>query len=131
MDKKIIIILSIILVVVIAIVLYFLLPSSPKVLNSCPIGPKICKDGSKSYPVMPDCKHTCAEDNITISEEACTSSGGVVSTSSCCQSSSDFPNTCLIGACGCSPDNSKETKTCACPEGSCFDGTGCTAPTTE
>ena len=60
-------------------------------------------------------------------EQACTSSGGTVGTYLCCLSSGDFPNSCLIGACGCSPDNSHEVKVCNCPEGTCFDGTGCVA----
>jgi hypothetical protein len=43
----------------------------------------------------------------------------------CCKSISDFPNLCVIGACGCSPDNSKEITVCDCGEGKCFDGTSC------
>lgn len=58
-------------------------------------------------------------------ESGCTGSGGTVSTSSCCQSASDFPNSCAIGACGCAPANSHEVKTCACPAGMCFSGTAC------
>jgi len=58
-------------------------------------------------------------------ENACTASGGLVSTSTCCGSVGDFPNTCLIGACGCAPANSHEVRVCACGEGKCFDGTGC------
>jgi hypothetical protein len=58
-------------------------------------------------------------------EQACTSSGGTVTTAACCLSAADFPNTCLIGACGCSPDNSHAVKTCDCGEGKCFDGTAC------
>ncbi len=61
-------------------------------------------------------------------EQACLASGGTVDTGSCCQSVGDFPNTCLIGACGCSPDYSHDVKVCQCPEGSCFDGQGCTNP---
>ena len=60
-------------------------------------------------------------------DQACTNSGGAVGTSLCCASSGDFPNTCLIGACGCSPDNSHSVKVCNCPDGTCFDGTGCVA----
>ena len=59
--------------------------------------------------------------------KACTDSGGVVKTAMCCNSASDYPNTCLIGACGCSPDNSHEVKTCDCGEGKCFDGSSCVA----
>ena len=58
-------------------------------------------------------------------EQACVNSGGSVVTSSCCLSAGDFPNLCLIGACGCSPDNSHEVKTCDCGEGGCFNGTSC------
>jgi hypothetical protein len=58
-------------------------------------------------------------------EQTCINSGGTVKTSLCCNSASDFPNTCLIGACGCSPTNSHELKTCSCPEGKCFDGNKC------
>lgn len=60
-------------------------------------------------------------------ELACTNSGGTVTTSSCCKSVSGFPNSCLIGACGCSPDNSHDIKTCDCGEGKCFNGTSCVA----
>lgn len=57
--------------------------------------------------------------------DSCTSSGGSVVTMRCCKSVSDFPNTCLIGACGCSPENSKPTKVCDCGPGRCFNGTAC------
>ncbi len=60
-------------------------------------------------------------------ESACTTSGGTVVTEQCCALAPDFPNTCLIGACGCSPENSVLRKVCACPADACFDGTGCVA----
>ena len=63
---------------------------------------------------------------ISGKEQACINSGGTVGTSQCCKSASDFPNTCLIGACGCSLENSHEVKVCNCPEGKCFDGNECT-----
>ena len=50
-----------------------------------------------------------------------------MTTSSCCASSGDFPNTCLIGACGCAPANSHQVKTCDCGPGKCFDGSACVA----
>jgi len=53
--------------------------------------------------------------------QACINSGGSVVTQLCCNSATDFPNTCLIGACGCSPDNSHEVKVCDCGEGKCWD----------
>lgn len=58
-------------------------------------------------------------------EKSCLSSGGQVVTGMCCISASDFPNSCLIGACGCSPTNSHRVKTCNCGEGKCFDGNSC------
>jgi len=71
-------------------------------------------------------EHTETETETEISAEAsCVNSGGVVAQSSCCESASSFPNTCLIGACGCSPDNSHKVKVCQCPEGECWDGGGC------
>ncbi|NYZ78880.1 hypothetical protein H0N99_01915 [Candidatus Micrarchaeota archaeon] len=54
-------------------------------------------------------------------EEVCLSSGGTIATQSCCLSAGDFPNTCLIGACGCSSDNSHNVKACNCGEGKCWD----------
>jgi hypothetical protein len=47
--------------------------------------------------------------------------GGAV----CCLSSGDFPSGCMIGACGCSAENSHAVKTCSCPQGKCFNGTAC------
>ncbi len=57
-------------------------------------------------------------------ERACFDSGGTLTTAICCQSTSDFPNTCLIGACGCAPEYSHKVKVCECPNG-CWDGTRC------
>ena len=57
--------------------------------------------------------------------DSCTTSGGTISTSNCCISAADFPNTCAIGACGCAPANSHEVKTCECPADKCFDGSRC------
>lgn len=58
-------------------------------------------------------------------DEGCTSSGGTISMANCCESADDFPNTCLVGACGCAPSNSHEVAICECPVGKCFDGTRC------
>jgi hypothetical protein len=58
-------------------------------------------------------------------EQACIDSGGQVATSSCCLSTGDFPNLCLVGACGCSPENSHEVKICDCGTGKCFNGSEC------
>jgi hypothetical protein len=53
-------------------------------------------------------------------EQACVGSGGTVSTSLCCAGVGDFPNTCSIGACGCSPQASHEVQICNCGAGKCF-----------
>ncbi|HTY43774.1 MAG TPA: hypothetical protein VMC80_00845 [Patescibacteria group bacterium] len=58
-------------------------------------------------------------------EQLCINSGGTVTASSCCGSVSDFPNTCAIGACGCSPANSHNIQSCNCGAGKCFDGNAC------
>jgi len=53
-------------------------------------------------------------------EEACIASGGSVSTDLCCASVGNFPNTCSIGPCGCSPASSHEVQVCLCGTGKCF-----------
>jgi hypothetical protein len=58
-------------------------------------------------------------------EQACVDSGGTVSTQLCCGSVGDFPNTCVTGACGCSPQGSHEVRVCNCGASRCFNGTQC------
>ncbi len=58
-------------------------------------------------------------------ERACLDSGGTVTTALCCAAVDEFPDTCAVGACGCSPGASHEVRVCDCGSGSCFDGTGC------
>jgi hypothetical protein len=60
-------------------------------------------------------------------QKACTDSGGTATNLSCCKSAKEFPNTCVIGACGCSTENSKQVRTCDCGPGKCFNGTACVA----
>jgi hypothetical protein len=62
---------------------------------------------------------------LTPAEQGCLTSGGTVTKATCCASTSDFPDTCAIGACGCPPDTSHEVRVCNCAAGSCFDGTAC------
>jgi hypothetical protein len=61
----------------------------------------------------------------TKKEQICVFSGGSIKTSLCCNLTGDFPNSCLIGACGCSPTNSHQVKNCECGEGKCFNGHVC------
>jgi len=56
---------------------------------------------------------------------SCIGSGGTVANQSCCKAVEDFSNNCIIGGCGCSPDNSHEVEVCNCPEEQCFDGNVC------
>ncbi|MBN2014761.1 MAG: DUF333 domain-containing protein [Candidatus Altiarchaeota archaeon] len=58
-------------------------------------------------------------------EKSCIDSGGEITRRMCCKSVNDFPNLCLVGACGCSPDNSHVVKICDCGEDECFDGNSC------
>lgn len=60
-------------------------------------------------------------------ETGCVESGGTVGTALCCGAVSDFPNTCLVGACACAPEDSHEVTVCECAEGDCFNGTRCVA----
>jgi len=67
---------------------------------------------------------TCQE-QPSEKELACIASGGTVQTSMCCLATSDFPDQCSVGACGCAPENSHEVKVCNCGTGKCFDGNTC------
>jgi len=60
-------------------------------------------------------------------EQACINAGGTVTTATCCESAEDFPNECLIGACGCSLESSHEIKIGECGEGKCCEGDKCVA----
>ena len=62
---------------------------------------------------------------MSAAEDGCLASGGTVGEAVCCLSSEDFPNSCLVGVCGCSAENSHAVKTCNCPAGRCFNGTVC------
>ena len=58
-------------------------------------------------------------------EQNCLGSGGTVTSAMCCASTGDFPDTCGVGACGCSPDASHEVRFCDCGAGICFNGNAC------
>ena len=64
---------------------------------------------------------------IKTAEERCTDSGGYVTLTSCCEGVEDFPDLCVIGACGCSESSSIPIKTCNCGKGMCFNGYQCVA----
>ncbi|HEX7598656.1 MAG TPA: Kazal-type serine protease inhibitor domain-containing protein [Polyangia bacterium] len=66
-----------------------------------------------------------AKDTAPSAAALCTATGGTITTTSCCLSASDFPNSCLDGACGCAPTSSHDVNTCSCPTGCFVPGTGC------
>ena len=56
----------------------------------------------------------------TPEQQGCIASDGTVSTALCCFAAPDFPDTCGIGSCGCSPEFSREVSICECSSGACF-----------
>ena len=56
----------------------------------------------------------------TPEQQGCIASGGTVSTAVCCSTAPEFPDTCGIGSCGCSPQFSREVSICECSPGACF-----------
>ncbi|NIO20918.1 MAG: DUF4382 domain-containing protein [Candidatus Aenigmarchaeota archaeon] len=81
--------------------------------------------GSGKYMMKPTIKVLSSRPEIADYERLCEDQGGNVTTSMCCLQTDDFPNLCVIGPCGCSPDNSHDVKICDCGEGNCFDGERC------
>jgi hypothetical protein len=79
----------------------------------------VVKAGDR-YILKPVVKISTEGEKVSL-DGACTTSGGNVTVQMCCKSAEDFPSTCLIGACGCSPENSHEVKVCDCGEGKCWD----------
>ena len=60
---------------------------------------------------------------------SCVNTFGQVSAGLCCSDTGDFPDTCAVGACSCSPASSHSVNTCVCPSGTCFlPGLGCVGP---
>ena len=61
--------------------------------------------------------------------DLCTASGGQISSGLCCTSATDFPNSCLDGACSCSSTNSHTVSICTCGAGCYLPGYGCVGAT--
>jgi hypothetical protein len=59
---------------------------------------------------------------------ACLATMGQIESGLCCTSATDFPNTCAVGACGCSPANSHTISQCACASGCFLPPHGCAGP---
>ncbi len=97
----------------------------PCQVSSCSVDDAVCEDsycgGCFAFWFSPNNTRVCFHDQT----RSCISSGGSVMSGMCCKGASDFPNSCSIGACSCSPSNSKVVQKCQCPPGSCFDGSAC------
>jgi hypothetical protein len=67
--------------------------------------------------------------NDSINAQACTTTGGQIQNNLCCTGASNFPDSCGVGACSCSPANLKVVDSCVCPSGACFlQSAGCVGP---
>lgn len=87
---------------------------APKTLTTQVLGPTGCCG------VGPDTNETVLLAPID-AKMLCTSTGGTVGMSLCCNGTSPFPSTCLTGACGCAPQSSTMIEVCQCPSNQCFD----------
>lgn len=97
----------------------------PCAVATCGVDDAVCFDnycgGCHAYWFTPNNTRVCFGSQA----RTCQQSGGTVGSSMCCGSVGDFPNTCAIGACSCSPSNSHKVQTCQCPPGKCFNGDQC------
>ena len=80
---------------------------------------------SASVPSAPTVPTPTAPAPTPAETATCVQSGGTVQNGMCCRGVGDFPNTCTLGACGCSPFESEMVLTCVCPPGRCFNGNTC------
>lgn len=85
-------------------------PEGSHLVNVCECEPDECFDGL-----------AC----VSLAQQGCVDSGGSVASRSCCRGAGDFPDTCSIGICGCSPEESEAVLVCECPPGRCFNGNAC------
>jgi hypothetical protein len=102
----------------------------PRGTASCPIS-CICIAAG----VVGRCTGACPVDALpadaspVVDGTSCVNTSGQVSAGLCCSDTGDFPDTCAVGACSCSPANSHTVNTCVCPSGTCFlPGLGCVGP---
>lgn len=63
----------------------------------------------------------CGAGSFRDPQSACTGTGGMVGSATCCLATGDFPSTCTTGACACAPADSHTVQTCRCPTDRCFD----------
>jgi len=101
----------------IMILSFLVLLISPIVFSKPPqLYDKIDEDGSDDGKILPD---------IDKNYIKCIITGGKIEESLCCEGVQNFPNTCVVGACGCPPEFSEEVKICNCGRGKCWNGNGC------
>lgn len=102
---------------------------TPNPANACPTAaapcvPSDCHCFNGVWACTSDCGsgRNCGDGGADALRPAdlCTGSGGTVTTAMCCQATSDFPNSCAVGACGCAPQFSRLVNVCTCPQGTCF-----------
>jgi hypothetical protein len=129
MNKKAIIILAGVVVVLLIIAggFYFYQRNSSNQRQVCTLEAKICPDGIAVGRSGPNCEFAACP-AISGAAKACIDSGGTATTTSCCNSISDFPNSCISNICECLPGDVKNIKTCDCGKGKCFNGGECVAP---
>jgi hypothetical protein len=66
-----------------------------------------------------------ADTSASDPETLCLKTGGTVASKTCCQAAADFPDTCLVGSCGCAPADSHSVNACSCAAGCYKPGLGC------
>jgi len=70
-----------------------------------------------------------ADGNDSINAQACTTTGGALANNLCCTGADNFPDSCGVGACSCSPTNLEVVDACVCPNNACFlKSVGCVGP---
>jgi hypothetical protein len=92
--------------------------------------PSACACSDHGWACTADCGggRACADAGADggTAEQRCLATGGTPRMAGCCLSSGDFPDSCAVGACGCSPASSHPVTICGCPAGACFSpGRGC------
>ena len=84
--------------------------------------------GRGCRPAIPDGAAPDGDASMAGAAELCTSTGGIVTTANCCANGvASFPDTCIIGACGCSPASSVTIMICSCAAGCFSPDVGCVA----
>jgi len=99
-------------------------PTASHMISLCECPSNKCFDAAQGCVSVTD-----TDAGTPTAEALCTSSGGTVTTGSCCAGGpAAFPDTCAVGACGCDPASSHTIATCDCPGGCFAAGVGCTKP---